>query len=229
MSAKNDFQFVGVEVREERQSTSVAKQIEDEFIEEIEMTTDEPVEASEPLESPVEAPAPAVAKRKSGRKARKIEGLHASVEMLPKKNAIKEDKVLEITFESMSEKVLLELMCRELLGAYDVNEDSAPALLVYMRQNAHVLEGRKTYLGTLQQTAEGAKIGYSNVQKLTKKLSEKGLLTKETHGLGFSSLLESFFESLKKHKQILLTFEHLKEEQMESIDEEGHINESMAN
>lgn len=229
MSAKNDFQFVGVEVREERQSTSVAKQIEDEFIEEIEMTTDEPVEASEPLESPVEAPAPAVAKRKSGRKARKIEGLHASVEMLPKKNAIKEDKVLEITFESMSEKVLLELMCRELLGAYDVNEDSAPALLVYMRQNAHVLEGRKTYLGTLQQTAEGAKIGYSNVQKLTKKLLGKGLLTKETHGLGFSSLLESFFESLKKHKQILLTFEHLKEEQMESIDEEGHINESMAN
>lgn len=229
MSAKNDFQFVGVEVREERQSTSVAKQIEDEFIEEIEMTTDEPVEASEPLESPVEAPAPAVAKRKSGRKARKIEGLHASVEMLPKKNAIREDKVLEITFESMSEKVLLELMCRELLGAYDVNEDSAPALLVYMRQNAHVLEGRKTYLGTLQQTAEGAKIGYSNVQKLTKKLLEKGLLTKETHGLGFSSLLESFFKSLKKHKQILLTFEHLKEEQMESIDEEGHINESMAN
>ena len=211
-------------------------------IEEIIMTSDEPVadeevqapvEVAEDLlyeapESPAEAPV-STKKRRSGRKARKIEGLHASVEMLPKKNAIKEDKVLEITFESMSEKVLLELMCRELLGAYDVNEDSAPALLVYMRQNAHVLEGRKTYLGTLQQTAEGAKIGYSNVQKLTKKLLEKGLLTKETHGLGFSSLLESFFESLKKHKQILLTFEHLKEEQMESIDEEGHINESMAN
>lgn len=212
----------------------------DDFMEEIIMTSDEPVadeeaqapvEVAENLNETLESPseAPAVAKRKSGRKARKIEGLHASVEMLPKKNAIKEDKVLEITFESMSEKVLLELMCRELLGAYDVNEDSAPALLVYMRQNAHVLEGRKTYLGTLQQTAEGAKIGYSNVQKLTKKLLEKGLLTKETHGLGFSSLLESFFESLKKHKQILLTFEHLKEEQMESIDEEGHINESMAN
>lgn len=210
-------------------------------IEEIIMTSDEPVadeevqapvEVAETLnetpESPVEAATPAP-KRKSGRKARKIEGLHASVEMLPKKNAIKEDKVLEITFESMSEKVLLELMCRELLGAYDVNEDSAPALLVYMRQNAHVLEGRKTYLGTLQQTAEGAKIGYSNVQKLTKKLLEKGLLTKETHGLGFSSLLESFFESLKKHKQILLTFEHLKEEQMESISEDGNINEEMAN
>lgn len=228
------------------------EQLDDDFddIEEIIMTSDEPVadedtdegakervqatlEAAEDLlyeapESPAEAPV-STKKRRSGRKARKIEGLHASVEMLPKKNAIKEDKVLEITFESMSEKVLLELMCRELLGAYDVNEDSAPALLVYMRQNAHVLEGRKTYLGTLQQTAEGAKIGYSNVQKLTKKLLEKGLLTKETHGLGFSSLLESFFESLKKHKQILLTFEHLKEEQMESIDEEGHINESMAN
>lgn len=213
----------------------------DDFIEEIVMPSDEPLEAleeqaqapaevaetpNETPESPTETP---VSKKKSGRKARKTEDLHASVEMLPKKNAIKEDKVLEITFESMSEKVLLELMCRELLGAYDVNEDSAPALLVYMWQNAHVLEERKTYLGTLQQTAEGAKIGYSNVQKLTKKLLEKGLLTKETHGLGFSSLLESFFESLKKHKQILLTFEHLKEEQMEAIDESGHINESMAN
>ena len=213
----------------------------DDFIEEIVMPSDEPLEAleeqaqapaevaetpNETHESPTETP---VSKKKSGRKARKTEDLHASVEMLPKKNAIKEDKVLEITFESMSEKVLLELMCRELLGAYDVNEDSAPALLVYMWQNAHVLEERKTYLGTLQQTAEGAKIGYSNVQKLTKKLLEKGLLTKETHGLGFSSLLESFFESLKKHKQILLTFEHLKEEQMEAIDESGHINESMAN
>lgn len=247
--------FIGVETNKvytpPQHATSVnGKTLEqlnddfDDFIEEIVMPSDEPLEAleeqaqapvevaenlNETLESPVEAPAPAVAKRKSGRKARKIEGLHASVEMLPKKNAIKEDKVLEITFESMSEKVLLELMCRELLGAYDVNEDSAPALLVYMRQNAHVLEGRKTYLGTLQQTAEGAKIGYSNVQKLTKKLLEKGLLTKETHGLGFSSLLESFFENLKKHKQILLTFEHLEEEQMEAIDEEGYINESMAN
>lgn len=210
-------------------------------IEEIIMTSDEPVAdeevqapvevaetSNETLESPAEAPV-STKKRRSGRKARKIEGLHASVEMLPKKNAIKEDKVLEITFESMREKVLLELMCRELLGAYDVSEDSAPALLVYMWQNAHVLEGRKTYLGTLQQTAEGAKIGYSNVQKLTKKLLEKGLLTKETHGLGFSSLLESFFESLKKHKQILLTFEHLKEEQMEAITKDSKVNEEMAN
>lgn len=246
--------FIGVETNKvytpPQHATSVnGKTLEqlnddfDDFIEEIEMPSEAPldelqeqkqapVEVAETLnetpESPVEAATPAP-KRKSGRKARKIEGLHASVEMLPKKNAIKEDKVLEITFESMSEKVLLELMCRELLGAYDVNEDSAPALLVYMRQNAHVLEGRKTYLGTLQQTAEGAKIGYSNVQKLTKKLLEKGLLTKETHGLGFSSLLESFFESLKKHKQILLTFEHLKEEQMESISEDGNINEEMAN
>lgn len=211
----------------------------DDFMEEIIMTSDEPVadeEAqapvevaetpNEPLESPSEAP---VAKKKSGRKARKIEGLHASVEMLPKKNAIKEDKVLEITFESMSEKVLLELMCRELLGAYDVHEDSAPALLVYMWHKASMVDGRRVYLDTLQQTAEGAEIGYSNVQKLVKKMTEKSLLEKGRNGLTFSALIEDFFRSLTENKQILLTFEKIQEEQMEAIDKEGHINESMAN
>lgn len=211
----------------------------DDFMEEIIMTSDEPVvdeEAQAPvevaenlnetLESPSEAP---VVKKKSGRKARKTEDLHASVEMIAKKHAIHEPKILEITFKSMLEKALLELMVREILGAHEIHEDSAPALLVYMWDKAPMLEGRKTYLDTLQQTAEGAGIGYSNVQKLTKKLLEKGLLTKEPHGLGFSTLLEDFFASLTDNKQILLTFEHLQDEQMESITENSEINEEMAN
>lgn len=208
-------------------------------IEEIIMTSDEPVadeevqapvEVAETLnetpESPAEAP---VAKKKSGRKARKTEDLHASVEMIAKKNAIHESEILEITFKSMMEKALLELMCRELLSAYDVHEDSAPALLVYMWHKASMVDGRRVYLDTLQQTAEGAEIGYSNVQKLVKKMTKKGLLEKGRNGLTFSALLDDFFGSLTENKQILLTFEKLQEEQMESIDEEGHINESMAN
>lgn len=215
----------------------------DDFIEEIVMTSDEPVEAleeqeqapvevtetlNEPLESPAEAEAPVV-KKKSGRKARKTEDLHASVEMIAKKHAIHEPKILEITFKSMMEKALLELMCRELLSAYDVHEDSAPALLVYMWQKASMVDRKRVYLDTLQQTAEGAGIGYSNVQKLVKKMTEKSLLEKGRNGLTFSALLEDFFSSLTENKQILLTFEKIQEEQMESIDEEGHINESMAN
>lgn len=211
----------------------------DDFIEEIIMTSDEPVvneEAQAPvevaenlnetLESPSEAP---VAKKKSGRKARKTEDLHASVEMIVKKNAIQASNILEITFKSMIEKALLELMCRELLSAYDVHEDSAPALLVYMWHKASMVDGRRVYLDTLQQTAEGAEIGYSNVQKLVKKMTEKSLLEKGRNGLSFSALIEDFFGSLTENKQILLTFEKIQEEQMEAIDKEGHINESMAN
>ena len=213
----------------------------DDFIEEIVMTSDEPVEAleeqeqapvevaenlNETLESPSEAPA---VKKKSGRKARKTEDIHASVEMIAKKNAIHESEILEITFKSMMEKALLELMCRELLSAYDVHEDSAPALLVYMWHKASMVDGRRVYLDTLQQTAEGAEIGYSNVQKLVKKMTGKGLLEKGRNGLTFSALLEDFFGSLTENKQILLTFEKIQEEQMEAIDKEGHINESMAN
>lgn len=209
----------------------------DDFIEEIIMTSDEPVEAleeqeqapvevAENLESPAEAP---VSKKKSGRKARNTEDLHASVEMIAKKHAIHESRVLEITFKSMMEKALLELMCRELLSAYDVHEDSAPALLVYMWHKASMVDGRRVYLDTLQQTAEGAEIGYSNVQKLVKKMAEKSLLEKGRNGLSFSALIEDFFGSLTENKQILLTFEKIQEEQMEAIDKEGHINESMAN
>lgn len=60
-------------------------------------------------------------------------------------------------------------------------------------------------------------------------MTEKGLLEKGRNGLTFSALLEEFFGSLTKNKQILLDFEQLEEEQMEAIDKEGHINESMAN
>lgn len=209
----------------------------DDFIEEIVMPSSEPLEAleeqeqepvevAEPLESPAEAP---VSKKKSGRKARNTEDLHASVEMIAKKNAIHESEILEITFKSIMEKALLKLMCRELLSAYDVHEDSAPALLVYMWHKASMVDGRRVYLDTLQQTAEGAEIGYSNVQKLVKKMTEKSLLEKGRNGLTFSALIEDFFSSLTENKQILLTFEKIQEEQMEAIDKEGHINESMAN
>ena len=244
--------FIGVETNKvytpPQHATSVnGKTLEqlnddfDDFIEEIVMPSDEPLEAleeqaqapvevaehlNETLESPSEAPA---VKKKSGRKARKTEDLHASVEMIAKKHAIHESRVLEITFKSMMEKALLELMCRELLSAYDVHEDSAPALLVYMWHKASMVDGRRVYLDTLQQTAEGAEIGYSNVQKLVKKMTEKGLLEKGRNGLTFSTLLEDFFGSLTENKQILLTFEKIQEEQMESIDKDGHINESMAN
>ena len=176
----------------------------DDFIEEIVMPSDEPLEAleeqaqapaevAETLNETPESPSEAsVAKKKSGRKARNTEGLHASVEMIAKKRAIHESEILEITFKSMMEKALLELMCRELLSAYDVHEDSAPALLV-------------------------------------KKMTEKSLLEKGRNGLSFSALIEDFFGSLTENKQILLTFEKIQEEQMEAIDKEGHINESMAN
>lgn len=241
--------FIGVETNKvytpPQHATSVngktLEQLNDDFIEEIEMPSEAPLDEFQELErAPVEvaenlnetpesqSEAP-VAKKKSGRKARKTEDLHASVEMIAKKHAIHESKILEITFKSMMEKALLELMCRELLSAYDVHEDSAPALLVYMWHKASMVDGRRVYLDTLQQTAEGAEIGYSNVQKLVKKMTGKGLLEKGRNGLIFSPLLEDFFGSLTENKQILLTFEKIQEEQMEAIDKEGHINESMAN
>ena len=58
----------------------------------------------------------------------------------------------------------------------------------------------------------------------------KKLVAKETDGfLIFNSLLTSFFESLTVNRQVVLTFEELEEEQMESITQDSKINEEMAN
>ena len=58
----------------------------------------------------------------------------------------------------------------------------------------------------------------------------KKLVAKETDGfLIFNSLLTSFFESLTINRQLVLTFEELEEEQMESITKDSKINEEMAN
>ena len=125
--------FIGVETNKvytpPQHATSVnGKTLEqlnddfDDFIEEIEMPSEAPLdelqeqapaEVTEPLNEPLESPAEApVAKKKSGRKARKTEDLHATAEMIVKKNAIQASNILEITFKSMMEKALLELMCR---------------------------------------------------------------------------------------------------------------------
>ena len=86
------------------------------------------------------------------------------------------------------------------------------------------------YTSTLQATAQALKLSYASVQKVIKKMISKKLLAKEIDGfLTFDSLLASFFESLTVNRQVVLTFEELEEEQMESITQDSKINEEMAN
>lgn len=170
-------------------------------------------------------------KSNAGRKPRKKrEDVHTSLEMVDKKKALHEAKVLEITYKSLDKSLLMDLLVKQYLIALEIHEDSAPTILNFLWKQARSVDGKRMYTSTLQATAQALKLSYASVQKVTKKLISKKLLLKEADGfLGFDSLLSRFFESLTVNRQLVLTFEELEEEQMESITKDSKINEEMAN
>lgn len=168
-------------------------------------------------------------KGRSGRKARQTDELETSAEMALKKHLLHEKEVLELTYKSMNKKLLMNLMAQQILTNHGIYEDTAPVILNYLWENSLEVKGTRAYLGTLQHAATELGASYSNVQKVIKKLISVGLLEKVSKFLVFGELLVSFYSSLTDNMQIVLTFEHTQEEQMEAIDKDGHINESMAN
>lgn len=170
-------------------------------------------------------------KSNAGRKPRrKREALHASLEMVGKKKVLHEAEVLEITYRSLDKSLLMDLLVKQYLTALEIHEDSAPTILNYVWKQARVVDGKRMYTGTLQATAQALDLSYASVQKVIKKMISKKLVSKEVDGfLGFDSLLTSFFESLTVNRQVVLTFEDLEEEQLESITKDEKINEEMAN
>ena len=186
------------------------------------------------LKAPEDMPeelAEAPKKSRAGRKPRKKrEDVHTSLEMVDKKKALHEAKVLEITYKSLDKALLMDLLVKQYLTALEIHEDSAPTILNYVWKQARVVDGKRMYTGTLQATAQALDLSYASVQKVLKKMISKKLVAKETDGfLIFNSLLISFFDSLTVNKQLVLTFEELEEEQMESITSDSKINEEMAN
>ena len=166
-----------------------------------------------------------------GRKPRKPrEELHASLEMVDKKKALHEAKVLEITYRSIDKSLLMDLLTKQYLTALEIHEDSAPTILNHLWKQSRTVDGKRMYTSTLQATAQALKLSYASVQKVIKKMISKKLLLKEADGfLAFDSLLSSFFESLTVNKQVVLTFEDLEEEQLESITKDSKVNEEMTN
>lgn len=170
-------------------------------------------------------------KSKAGRKPRKPrEDVHTSLEMVSKKKVLHEEEVLEITYKSLDKSLLMDLLVKQYLTALEINEDSAATVLNHLWGQARLVDGRRMYTSSLQATAQALELSYASVQKVVKKMISKKLLTKETDGfLVFDSLLSHFFESLTVNKQVVLTFEELEEEQLESITKDSTVNEEMAN
>lgn len=186
------------------------------------------------LKAPEDMPeelAEAPKKSRAGRKPRKKrEDVHTSLEMVDKKKALHEAKVLEITYRSIDKSLLMDLLTKQYLTALEIHEDSAPTILNHLWKQSRTVDGKRMYTSTLQATAQALKLSYASVQKVIKKMISKKLLLKEADGfLAFDSLLSSFFESLTVNKQVVLTFEDLEEEQLESITKDSKVNEEMTN
>lgn len=168
-------------------------------------------------------------KSRAGRKPRKSrEAVHTSLEMVGKKKVLHEAEVLEITYRSLDKSLLMDLLVKQYLTALEIHEDSAPTILNHLWGQARLVDGKRMYTSSLQATAQALELSYASVQKVTKKIISKKLLSKEADGfLAFDSLLLHFFESLTVNKQVVLTFEELEEEQMEAITKDSKINEEM--
>lgn len=167
-------------------------------------------------------------KAKGGRKARvSHDELHTEFSMASKKSVIHEAEVLEVVFRSMNKALIMELLLKQFLQAKDIYEDNAPTVIGYMWNHARMVDGRKMYLDTLNDTAKAIGVSYPSTQKIVKKMLDKGILEKERNGVAFDSLLIEFLESLTVNKQMVFTFEELEEEQLEAIDESGRVNEQM--
>ncbi|MDU6367165.1 MAG: hypothetical protein E6568_08975 [Rothia mucilaginosa] len=168
-------------------------------------------------------------KSRAGRKPRKSrEAVHTSLEMVGKKKVLHEAEVLEITYRSLDKSLLMDLLVKQYLTALEIHEDSAPTILNHLWGQARLVDGKRMYTSSLQATAQALELSYASVQKVTKKMISKKLLSKEADGfLAFDSLLLHFFESLTVNKQVVLTFEELEEEQMEAITKDSKINEEM--
>lgn len=230
--------FVGAEVRQVQPSNEdievvdVFDELDDDMFEEVEEMP--VVEApTSLLKRPEDMPEGYEAPKKSraGRKPRKPrEAVHTSLEMVDKKKALHEAKVLEITYKSLDKSLLMDLLVKQYLTALEIHEDSAPTVLNHLWGQARLVDGKRMYTSSLQATAQALELSYASVQKVVKKMISKRLLAKEADGfLAFDSLLSSFFESLTVNRQLVLTFEELEEEQMESITQDSKINEEMAN
>ena len=191
---------------------------------------DKPVKQEEQKQTPTQAPE-SPKKSKAGRKSRKKEQekLHASLEMVSKKKVLHEAEILEITYKSLDKNLLRDILVKQLLVAYQINEDTAPSILNLLWEEASVLNGIKTFIDSLQNVARNLDLSYPSVQKVVKKLAKKEIIVKGKYGYYFSSLLENFFESLTVNQQIVLTFEELEEEQLEAITKDSKINEEMTN
>ena len=205
--------FSKVEVREERTEEKAVE-----------------AEASQEKKVVVEAVKPQ-AKKKGGRKSIIVPIIEQKLDFVKRDKVIREHEVADFSVRTTKDGAL-ELATRHFMLNYDITEDYASKILVYIHANAQELNGQHIYFDGLQAIAEALELSYPTVQKTVKKLREKNIISKAAIGQNsyeLSAEANRFFKSISNNIQIVLTFEVAEEEQLEAINKDGSLNEEMAN
>jgi DNA-binding MarR family transcriptional regulator len=208
-----DLAFSKVEVREERTEEKAVE-----------------TEASQEKKVVVEAVKPQ-AKKKGGRKSIVVPTIEQKLDFVKRDKAIREHEVADFSVRTTKDGAL-ELATRHFMLNYDITEDYASKILVFIHANAQELNGQRIYFDGLQAIAEALELSYPTVQKTVKKLREKNIISKASIGQNsyeLSAEANRFFKSISNNIQIVLTFEVAEEEQLEAINKDGSLNEEMAN
>jgi hypothetical protein len=206
-----DLAFSKVEVREERTEEKALE-----------------TEASQEKKVVVEAVKPQ-AKKKGGRKSIIVPIIEQKLDFVKRDKVIREHEVADFSVRTTKDGAL-ELATRHFMLNYDITEDYASKILVYIHANAQELNGQRIYFDGLQAIAEALELSYPTVQKTVKKLREKNIISKASIGQNsyeLSAEANRFFKSISNNIQIVLTFEVAEEEQLEAINKDGSLNEDM--
>ena len=171
------------------------------------------------------------AKKKGGRKSMSYDA-KTEVDFVKRDKAIHEPFIADITVSATDKKLIRELAVRQFLTAYDMTEDYAAKILCFMYDESVVVNNHKVYSLGNQEIADSLGLSYPTVQKIVQKMNKKSVIIKEPiikNGYQFWHEIIRFLESISNNAQILLTFKAIEEEQLETVNEDGTVNEEMVN
>ena len=158
--------------------------------------------------------------------------VEAFVDFVKREKAIHEPIIAEVTFSSTDKKLIRELAVRQFLLAYNITEDYAPKILCFIHDESVLIEDRKVYYQGNQEIAARLGLSYPTVQKIVQRFHIEGVIFRQKfmkNGYRLGALTERFFKSINNNKQVLLSFETIEEEQLETVNEDGTLNEEMTN
>lgn len=188
------------------------------------------VEAVEPQEKKlvVEAVKPQP-KKTGGRKSVALPTIEQKLDFVSRDKVIRERKVADFTVKA-ERSVVRELAVRHLMLNYDITEDYASKITCFIYDNAEEVKGHSIYFDGLQAISEALELSYPTVQKTVKKLRDKKIITKATIGQNayeLSAEADEFFKTISNNIQVVLTYEPVEDIQLETVNEDGTLNEDM--